>query len=109
MLEGPATMDAPPPPYLRSLAFITALTTRALIFIESDNPLIGLMCFIAIGMIEVSTCETTVGQGQRIKRGEQLGMFRFGGSSHVLVFRAGTNVTFFDGFNKDGDATVSSP
>ncbi|KAF9566569.1 hypothetical protein CPC08DRAFT_719890 [Agrocybe pediades] len=42
-------------PYLQSLAFITAMTTRMLIFIESSNPAIGLMCFIAIGMTEVST------------------------------------------------------
>jgi phosphatidylserine decarboxylase len=101
MLEGRAA-DPPPPPFLRSLAFITAITTRALIFIESDNPLIGLMCFIAIGMTEVSTCGVTVVENQRITRGDQLGMFHFGGSSHALVFRAGTNITFFDDYSTPG-------
>jgi phosphatidylserine decarboxylase len=91
------------PPYLRSLAFVVSLTTRMLFFIEADNPNIGLMCFIAIGMTEISTCEATVGEGQRINRGDQLGMFHFGGSSHALVFRKETKVNWADGYNKKGD------
>jgi len=67
-------------------AYLSAVATRALVFIESDNPDIGLMCFIAVGMIEVSSCEITVKQGERVKRGEQLGMFHYGGSTHCLVF-----------------------
>ena len=101
--EPSMLIDSDLPPYLRSLAFITAITTRALIFIQSDNPLIGLMCFIAIGMTEVSTCEVTVRENTRITRGDQLGMFHFGGSSHCLVFRRQTNILFFDGYNKPGD------
>jgi len=69
-------------------AYLSAVATRALVFIESDNPDIGLMCFIAVGMIEVSSCEITVKQGERVKRGEQLGMFHYGGSTHCLFFAA---------------------
>ncbi|KAI1327936.1 Phophatidylserine decarboxylase-domain-containing protein [Xylariaceae sp. FL0255] len=75
--------------------YLTALATRAVIFIEADNPAIGLMAFIGVGMDEVSTCEITVQQGQHVKKGEQLGMFHFGGSSHCLLFRDGVKV---DGF-----------
>ena len=104
LLGEPSMLDdSDLPPYLRSLAFITAITTRALIFIQSENPLIGLMCFIAIGMTEVSTCEVTVEENTKITRGDQLGMFHFGGSSHCLVFRPQTNILFFDGYNKPGD------
>jgi phosphatidylserine decarboxylase len=65
--------------------YLSALATRAIIFIEADNPAIGLMAFIGIGMDEVSTCEITVKEGQHVKKGEQTGMFHFGGSSHCLL------------------------
>lgn len=98
--QSPALLDDPESdPYLRSLAFITSLTARQLIFIEADNPYIGLMCFVAFGMTEISTCESTVVKGQRVNRGDQLGMFHFGGSSHALVFRPETRVEWFDGYN----------
>jgi phosphatidylserine decarboxylase len=54
--------------------YLSALATRALIFIEADNPDIGLMCVMPIGMVEVSTCEVTVKEGQHVKKGDQLGM-----------------------------------
>ncbi|MEZ4848405.1 MAG: hypothetical protein R3B93_07255 [Bacteroidia bacterium] len=34
------------------LGFLTATATRAVIFIEADNPKIGLVCFMAMGMAE---------------------------------------------------------
>lgn len=77
-----------------SQSFITDVATRALIFIEADNPAIGLMCFMAIGMAEVSTCEITVQVGQRVQKGEQLGMFHFGGSTHCLIFRPQVRIEF---------------
>lgn len=52
------------------------------------------MCFIAVGMAEVSTCEITVFDGQHVEKGQQIGMFHFGGSSHCLVFRKDVNLTF---------------
>jgi phosphatidylserine decarboxylase len=78
-----------------SQEYITAVATRAIIFIQADNPNIGLMAFIGVGMAEVSTCDITVREGQHIKKGDQLGMFHFGGSTHCLLFRKGVNVTGF--------------
>lgn len=78
----------------RSQAYIAQLATRALIFIEADHPAIGLICFVAVGMAEVSTCEVTVSAGQRVAKGEQLGMFHFGGSSSCLIFRPETLLDF---------------
>jgi phosphatidylserine decarboxylase len=77
-----------------SQGYITQVATRAIIFIEADNPAIGLMCVLPVGMAEVSTCEITVYQGQRVKKGSQLGMFHFGGSTHCLLFRPGINLEF---------------
>jgi phosphatidylserine decarboxylase len=70
-----------------SQSYITHVAARAIIFIESDDPVIGLMCFIAVGMAEVSSNIITVEKGQRIKKGDELGYFQFGGSTHCLVFR----------------------
>ena len=75
-------------------AFLTATATRAVIFIEADNPKIGLMCFMAVGMAEVSSCEITVKEGQRIGKGDELGMFHFGGSTHCLIFRPDVKLEF---------------
>ena len=72
----------------------TEVSTRALIFIEADNPSIGLMCFIAVGIGEVSSCEITVYDGQRVKKGQELGMFHYGGSTYCLTFRSGVKVDF---------------
>lgn len=77
-----------------SQAFLTAVATRALIFIEADNPDIGLMCVMPVGMAEVSSCDITVQAGQHVNKGDQLGMFHFGGSTHCLIFRPGVNLTF---------------
>jgi len=75
--------------------YLTSLATRAVIFIEADNPAIGLMAFIGVGMDEVSTCDITVKEGQHITKGQETGMFHFGGSSHVLLFRKHVNVEGF--------------
>lgn len=77
-----------------SQPFLTAVATRAVIFIEADNPKIGLMCFIAVGMAEVSSCEITVREGHHVQKGEELGMFHFGGSTHCLIFRPGVDLEF---------------
>ncbi|KAH0251113.1 hypothetical protein KCU91_g19340, partial [Aureobasidium melanogenum] len=75
--------------------YLSALATRAIIFIEADNPAIGLMAFIGIGMDEVSTCEITVKEGDHVKKGQETGMFHFGGSSHCLLFRKGVKLSGF--------------
>ncbi len=77
-----------------SQSYITEIATRALMFIEADNPDIGLMCVLAVGMAEVSTCQITAYEGQRIRKGEELGMFHFGGSTHCLIFRPQVKLEF---------------
>ena len=52
------------------------------------------MCFVSIGMSEVSSNEITVKENDRVKKGDQLGMFHFGGSTHLLIFRPEVNIEF---------------
>lgn len=77
-----------------SQAFITEVATRAIIFIEADNPDIGLMCVLAVGMAEVSSCEITAYEGRGVKKGDQIGMFHYGGSTHCLIFRSSVKLEF---------------
>ena len=84
----------------KSQGYICQVAARAVMFIEADNPAIGLMCFVAVGMAEVSTCEINPDlistPGVRVKKGQEIGMFHFGGSTHCLLFRNGVNIKFDD-------------
>ncbi|MCJ1474949.1 hypothetical protein MMC13_003609 [Lambiella insularis] len=88
--------------------YITSTATRAIIFIEAESPVIGLMAFIGVGMAEVSTCQITVKEGQHVEKGEQIGMFHFGGSTHCLIFRKGVDVQGFPKPGKEHNVPVRS-
>lgn len=77
-----------------SQGYITQVAARALILIQADNPDIGLMGIMFVGMAEVSSNEITVYEGQHVEKGDQLGMFHFGGSTHTLIFRPGVKLKF---------------
>jgi len=79
-----------------SQGYIAHVAARALIFIEADDPVIGLMCVIPVGMAEVSSCVIApkIKPGYRVTKGEEIGYFLFGGSTHCLVFRPGSLASF---------------
>ena len=79
---------------MKSQPYFSEVQTRGIVIIKADNPYIGIMCFIAIGMTEVSTTELIVYPGQRVKKGQEIGMFHFGGSTHCLIFRPGVELDF---------------
>jgi phosphatidylserine decarboxylase len=45
------------------------------------------MCLIAVGMSEVSSCVVTVQENSKVRKGDQIGYFQFGGSTHCVVFK----------------------
>ena len=92
-----------------SQSFITSTAARALIFIQATNPDIGLMCFMGVGMAEVSTCEITVKENDQVNKGDELGMFHFGGSTHCLLFRPQARLVFGEGVTVDADIEVNAP
>jgi len=53
--------------------YISAMATRGVVVIEADNKKLGMVGFVGIGMIEVSTCDITVKVGDKVKKGDQLG------------------------------------
>lgn len=60
-----------------SQGYISEVAARAMIFIE--NPMLGLVCFLPIGMAEVSSCEITVSTGDHVNKGDPVGTFHFVG------------------------------
>ncbi|KAH7890910.1 phosphatidylserine decarboxylase [Phlebopus sp. FC_14] len=92
---------------IRSQGWLNVAATRALIFIQTEEP-VGLVAFIGVGMAEVSTCDITVQKGDQVDVGSQLGMFHFGGSSHTLIFRPGIKIVLEDGVEVDQHVWVNS-
>ena len=78
-----------------SQGYLTHVQTRALIFIEADAGL-GLVCVMPVGMVEISSCviNERIVPGARVEKGEELGCFQFGGSTHCVLFGKGVIKTF---------------
>ncbi|TQV96998.1 hypothetical protein V2A60_000347 [Cordyceps javanica] len=102
-------------PPLYNLVYLSHVATRAVVFIEADGP-VGLMCFLAIGVADVSSCEVLpkfmAGWPQPITKGEELGSFHYGGSSQCLLFRRGLKLAFAEGAlpgNRNRNLAVRSP
>jgi phosphatidylserine decarboxylase len=79
-----------------SQSYLAHVAARAIILIEADDPVIGLLAFVPVGMSEVSSCKIAahVKPGYHVEKGEELGHFQFGGSTHCLVFRPGAIAEF---------------
>lgn len=79
-----------------SQGYITQVATRAILQIEADDPAIGLMAVVFVGMAEISSCVflPQVAPGYKITKGEEVGHFQYGGSTHCLVFRPGAIESF---------------
>jgi phosphatidylserine decarboxylase len=86
--------DALQPP--DSQSYMAHVSARAVILIEADNPTIGLVAFVAVGIGEVSSTliSENIKPGYHVDKGEEVGYFQFGGSTHCLVFRQGAIADF---------------
>ncbi|GEO81739.1 phosphatidylserine decarboxylase [Pararhodospirillum oryzae] len=62
---------------------------RGLLVIDSP---IGLVGVLPIGMAQVSSVVMTAEVGRTLHKGEEFSYFQFGGSDHVLLFEARSNV-----------------
>ena len=70
-----------------------SLETRGSLILETEE--FGLVALLPIGMSPVSsvTFEPTLKEGVRVRKGDMLGYFLFGGSDFVMVFQAGYGFT----------------
>ena len=72
--------------------YVAHVQTRAIIYIDADDKDIGLVCVMPVGMVEISSCvihKKFKEPGQKVKKGEELGYFQFGGSTHCVIFQPG--------------------
>ncbi|MCL3780885.1 phosphatidylserine decarboxylase family protein [Prolixibacteraceae bacterium JC049] len=70
-----------------SQGYLTAVAARMIIIIESDDEKIGKVACVFVGMAEVSSCISSVKTGEHVVKGQELGYFQFGGSTHCLIFQ----------------------
>jgi len=54
-----------------------------------DSPQFGRVMAVCVGAMMVGSIETTVKEGQHVRRGQEFGFFAFGGSTIVLLFEKG--------------------
>ena len=77
-------------PAYMSLGYEASVNTRGLVYIQSPDPVIGMVCVIPIGITEISSISIKVKPGTRVKKGEELGNFSYGGSTLAIVFQPGS-------------------
>ena len=92
-----------------SQPYISAVAARGIIFIQANNPTIGLMAVVFVGMAEVSSCDFLVKAGDTVTKGDLIGMFHFGGSTHCMVFRPETNLGPQNFINWDPSSSNNNP
>lgn len=70
-----------------SQGYQATVNTRGLIIIE--NPTIGRVAVVPIGITEISSITINVTKDDKVTKGDELGYFSYGGSSLALVFERG--------------------
>ncbi|KAL4244956.1 Phosphatidylserine decarboxylase-related [Abortiporus biennis] len=68
------------------------LQARGIVII--DNPVIGLVAVLPVGMAQVSSVVLSVKKGDVVKKGDEIGYFQLGGSDCIMVFQKKANVQF---------------
>lgn len=79
-----------------SQGYLAHVATRAIFVIDADNPDIGRIAVVQVGMSDVSSCLIDKGAaaGRHLAKGDELGRFQFGGSTYCLVFGPGVVTDF---------------
>ncbi|KAI9929386.1 hypothetical protein ASPWEDRAFT_41398 [Aspergillus wentii DTO 134E9] len=79
--------------------YLAQVATRAILVIKADNKDLGLVCFVPIGMAEVSSCEfgKDIVPGAHITKGQETGMFHHGGSTYCLIFQGHVKLDWVKG------------
>ncbi len=72
-----------------SQGYGASVNTRGLVFIESPDPVIGMVCVMPIGITEISSVSIQVCKDNSVSKGDELGYFSYGGSGMCLIFQPG--------------------
>ncbi|TAN59952.1 MAG: phosphatidylserine decarboxylase [Magnetospirillum sp.] len=77
-----------------SQGYITQVATRMVIAIDTGVAGLGKVACIFVGMAEISSCIAAVTIGQTVAKGDELGYFQYGGSTHCLIVEPGVAIDF---------------
>jgi phosphatidylserine decarboxylase len=77
-----------------SQGYITSVAARAVIVIDCDDPAIGKVACIFVGMADVSSCAIDALPGQRVSKGDELGFFQYGGSTCCVILQPKVRAEF---------------
>ena len=82
------------------------IETRDCVIINTEE--YGLVAVLPIGMSQICSCnwEEGLAVGSKVKKGDPMGYFLFGGSDIVMVFQSGVDVDFLCEKEGDGYAHV---
>lgn len=72
-----------------SQGYESAVNTRGIVVIDSEDATVGLVAVVPIGITEISSISMSVKVGQRVEKGEELGRFSYGGSTLCVLFQPG--------------------
>jgi phosphatidylserine decarboxylase len=72
-----------------SQGYLTAVAARAVIVINCVDKSIGQVACVFVGMAEISSNMITVKKGDVLQKGDPLGYFQYGGSTHCVIFKQG--------------------
>jgi len=80
-----------------------SIETRALVVLE--NEIYGLIAILPVGMMPVCSIEFEPGLkvGKKVKKGEMIGTFLFGGSDFVIIFNENVDFKLTVEKNKNGE------
>lgn len=77
-----------------SQGYITAVAARAVMVIDTGVKGLGKVACVFVGMAEISSCVFSVAVGDKVGKGDEIGFFQYGGSTHCLIFDAKTDIAF---------------
>lgn len=79
------------------------IETRGCVIVETEE--FGLVALLPIGMVAVGSVnfEDNVVPGNKVKKGDMLGHFAFGGSDFVMIFQEDVNFELTSPTDKDGN------
>jgi len=92
-----------------SQGYESSVNTRGLVFVESADPVLGMVCVMPIGITEISSVSIIVKAGDEVKKGQEIGYFSYGGSSMCLVFQRGAIDRFTVPPNEGGNQDDGPP
>ena len=77
---------------VEGLPYLSTVSARQIAIIKADNEKIGTVCFIPVGLQEISSIKFFHPKGKKLEKGEALGTFQYGGSTVCMVFEPKVNI-----------------